>query len=356
MSGSSKTNKTPEPWTHEYTLWLLKNGTSGNSAEQNDRGCHNHDLGYGLECDCLSNGTGLIFVSGTYDTFKCVDCEIILSGYKMADKNMNQHVLRNAVTGQRCRYIKDKFKHREVELRVLEGLLRFQEGHVAFPAHVLLAKKQYRMIKSNWHCVLCSQKLGEPHHPACADLMDEVKRYVEDTKLITRPVGSLLFNSAVARAVKFGWLECDSQGSGGACAEPKNNFSVLGEKANMTFVSGTGDKHHCKACGLFLEDFVEGDTLLGEHIYYTYNNGGRCPYIDGKYTREAILCKLGPERFRRGMVAFPTRIFEAEYGYSSVAGVKRCVVCAATRDHKSGCAAVTDALADQLKRVAVPSP
>lgn len=361
MNCSSKTSKTPEPWTHDYTLWMMKTGTHDHSAEQNNHDHHNNDLNY--ECDCSANDTGLIPVAGTYDTFKCVDCEIVLSGYMMADKNLNKHVLRNAATGKRCRYIKDKFKHREVELRLLEGLLQFQEAHVAFPAHVLLAKKQYRIIQGNWHCVLCSQRQGKSHYPACADVMDTVKQYIEDTKLISRPAGPLLFNSAVARTVKFGWLECDSTATGGACAEPELDFAVLGDKENMTFVPGTRDKHHCKACGLFLHDFVEGDTLLGEHIYYTYNNGGRCTYIDGKYTREEILYKLGLERFRRGMVAFPTRIFEAEHGYSSVAGLNRCIVCAAAtardrclpaREHKIGCAAVTDALANKLKRVTIP--
>lgn len=352
MSCSSKTSKTPEQWTHDYTLWMLKNGTCADSVAQNNQD-HLHD---DLECDCLANDTGLIPVAATYDTYKCVDCDIVLSGYKMADKNLNKHVLRNAVTGKRCRYIKDKFKHSEAELRLLEGLLRFQEGHVAFPAHLLLATKQHRMIQGNWYCVLCSQKQGESHHPACADVMDMVKRYIKDTKMISRPAGHLLFNSAVARALEPGWLESDSTATGGACAE--SDFAVLGHQANMTFVPGTRDKHHCKSCGLFLHDFVEGDTLLGEHIYYTYNNGGWCSYIDGKYTREEVLYKLGLERFRRGMVAFPTLIFGAEHGYSFVAGRGRCIVCAAgglpVREHKKGCAAITNALADKLKRVSIP--
>lgn len=357
MNRSQKTNQSPEPETHEYTLWMLKTGERGPSAEHQD-----HDLE--CDCPCSETETGLIPVAGTYDTFKCVDCEIVLSGYKMGDKNLNKHVLRNATTGKRCRYIQKKFQHREVELRTLEGLLRFQEGHVAFPAHVLLAKKQYRMIQGNWHCVLCSQKLGLSHHPACADLADEVTRYMEKTNLISQPAGALLFNSTVAPAVSFGsqWLECDSVGTGGPCAEAASDFSVLGERANMKYVPGTEDRHHCNACGLLLRDFVKGDTLLGEHIYFAYNTGGRCSYIDTMYTRDKILLILGQERFRRGMVAFPACVFKAEYSYCSVAGKNRCVVCTAvgSRDspaseHKRACAAVSDALAYQLRRLAIPS-
>lgn len=359
MASSSKKSTPPDVSTHEYTLWLLKNGPCDKITDQSN-GCHNHYIGPNMECDCGGHDTGLIPVAETYDTFKCVECEIVLSGYKLADKNLNKHVLRNVATGKRCWYIQDKFQHREGQLRVLEGLLRFQEGHVAFPAHVLSAKRQYRTIQGDWHCVLCSQKQGRSHHPACADILEKVKLYITDTKFVSRPTGPLLFSSAVPRAVAFQWLECDSTASGGACSEP--DFSILGDKANMTFVPGTRDKHRCEACELSLHDFVQGDTLLGEHIYYRYNNGGRCPYIDSKYTRDEILYELGLQRFRRGMVAFPTRIFQAEHGYSSVSGLQRCVVCAAAtgeggclpvREHAVGCAAVTDALSNKLKRVSI---
>lgn len=349
MSVVSKTAN-PPTHTHDYTLWMMKNGA-----------CHvTQDDGDGLKCDCCCSketDTGLIPVAQTYDTYKCVDCDIVLSGYKLADKNLNKHILRNAVIGKRCCYIANKFKHRNRELRTLEGLLRFREGHVAFPRHMLLAKNQYRTIEGHWYCVLCSQEKDKQHYPACADVMEMVKRYVKDTKLISRSAGPLLFNSAVARALEPGWLECDSTASGGDCGV--SDFAVLGDRANMNYVPGTRDKHHCNACGLYLHDFVEGDTLLGEHIYYTYNDGRRCSYIDRKYTTQQILYTLGLERFRRGMLAFPTLMFKSDHGYSIVAEGARCVVCAASavpaHEHKRGCANMTNALADKLKHISMLS-
>lgn len=45
----------------------------------------------------------------------------------------------------------------------------------------------------------------------------------------------------------------------------------LGSEANMTFVKGTIDTYACSACKVAVNNFVKGDTLLGEHIYRTYN-------------------------------------------------------------------------------------
>lgn len=343
MSVVSKTVKPPNH-THDYTLWLMKNGACHSATEEDDGNDH----------DCCSKETGLIPVAQTYDTYKCVDCDIVLAGYKRADKNLNKHILRSAVIGKKCRYIGNKFKHRYRELRTLEGLLRFREGHVAFPGHMLLAKNQYRTIEGRWYCVLCSQEKDRQHYPACADVMEMVKRYVKDTKLISRPAGPLLFNSAVARALEPGWLECDSTASDRDCGV--SDFTVLGDRANMNYIPGTRDKHHCNECGLYLHDFVEGDTFLGEHIYYTYNDGRRCSYIDRKYTRQQIMYTLGLERFRRGMLAFPTLMFKSDHGYSITEGA-RCVVCAASAvpscEHKTGCANMTNALAEKLKCISM---
>uniref|UniRef100_A0A669CUF8 Bcl-2 Bcl-2 homology region 1-3 domain-containing protein n=1 Tax=Oreochromis niloticus TaxID=8128 RepID=A0A669CUF8_ORENI len=98
----------------------------------------------------------------------------------------------------------------------------------------------------------------------------------------------------------------------------------------MVYVGGTRDKHHCYTCGLTLKDFVVGDTLLGEHIYHVYNKGMACRYIERKYSKGEILYILGKERYRRGQMAFPSLIDKAEFGYSSVEGLYRCILCSAT--------------------------
>uniref|UniRef100_A0A3B4H829 Bcl-2 Bcl-2 homology region 1-3 domain-containing protein n=1 Tax=Pundamilia nyererei TaxID=303518 RepID=A0A3B4H829_9CICH len=42
----------------------------------------------------LADAAGMIHIAGSYDTYKCVDCNIVLSGYKKADRSLNEHVLR----------------------------------------------------------------------------------------------------------------------------------------------------------------------------------------------------------------------------------------------------------------------
>uniref|UniRef100_A0A669CH56 Bcl-2 Bcl-2 homology region 1-3 domain-containing protein n=1 Tax=Oreochromis niloticus TaxID=8128 RepID=A0A669CH56_ORENI len=98
----------------------------------------------------------------------------------------------------------------------------------------------------------------------------------------------------------------------------------------MEHLPWTRDKHRCAACDLVLHSFVVGDTFVGEHIYHIHKEGKRCPYIDARYDRDEILYELGRQRSRRGQLAFPSRVLTAERGYSSVAGLERCLVCGVT--------------------------
>uniref|UniRef100_A0A669EE68 Bcl-2 Bcl-2 homology region 1-3 domain-containing protein n=1 Tax=Oreochromis niloticus TaxID=8128 RepID=A0A669EE68_ORENI len=98
----------------------------------------------------------------------------------------------------------------------------------------------------------------------------------------------------------------------------------------MEHLPWTRDKHRCAACDLVLHSFVVGDTFVGEHIYSIYNQGKRCPYIDARYDRDEILYELGRQRSRRGQLALPSRVLTAERGYSSVAGLERCLACGVT--------------------------
>lgn len=308
----------------------------------------------------MADATGMIHIAGSYDTYKCVDCNIVLSGYKKADRSLNEHVLRNAATGHRCRYLKAKFKRRENELRLLEGLLRFQEGRVAFPLHLLLAKEQYMILAGCWYCVLCSQKRGDVHHPACADMASELKQFLIKTTLATRPVGAPLFTKAAVPGTVDYYALGDIWESDASAIRTVRDFSELGDKANMEHLPWTRDKHQCAACDLFLHSFVVGDTFVGEHIYYIYNEGKRCPYIDARYSRDEILYELGRQRSRRGLLAFPSRVLTAERGYSSVADLERCLVCGVTTlqekylpslGHDAWCCDMKKALENKLENL-----
>lgn len=307
----------------------------------------------------LADATGMIHIAGSYDTYKCVDCNIVLSGYKKADRSLNEHVLRNAATGHRCRYLKAKFKRRENELRLLEGLLRFQEGRVAFPLHLLLAKEQYMILAGCWYCVLCSQKRGDVHHPACADMASELKQFLIKTTLAIRPAGAPLYTKAAVPGT-VDYALGDIWESDASAIRTVRDFSELGDKANMEHLPWTRDKHRCAACDLFLHSFVVGDTFVGEHIYYIYNEGKRCPYIDARYDRDEILYELGRQRSRRGLLAFPSRVLTAERGYSSVAGLERCLVCGVTTlqekylpslGHDAWCCDMKKALENKLENL-----
>lgn len=317
-------------------------------------------------CGCLTkeNVAGLRHVANTYDTYKCLDCKVILSGYRLGGKNLDAHIFHSAVSDKRCRYILDTFKGREGQLRALEGLMRFQRGYVAFPGQLLVAKKQHRDIEGQLYCVVCGQKKGTPHHVGCVDLMAHVEEYVRHTTIVDQPHRYPLFNDDMNRAP--GRLECDST----ATTSDVTDFSVLGDPGSMKLVPGTLDKHNCALCGLNLHAFVQGDTLLGEHIYHKYQNKETCPYIETMYSPEQIVYRLGIERFRRGMVAFPTLLFEAEDGYAYVGATKRCVVCATAMRaasaasvasmkyrpknwpvyvHKGGCGAMTNSVNAKIK-------
>lgn len=307
----------------------------------------------------LADPSGMLHVAGSYDTYKCTDCNITLSGYKMGDRELNKHVFRNAAMGSRCRYIKATFKDRQAELEVLEGLLRFQQGQVAWPSHTLFATGGYVMLSRDSHCVFCSRKKDEGHYRACCDMLSPLKQFLINATLNPRPKSDLLFRNDVAHGALGSGLggiwECDGS------AVRHEDFSVLGEKANMVYVGGTRDKHHCYTCGLTLKDFVVGDTLLGEHIYHVYNKGMACRYIERKYSKGEILYILGKERYRRGQMAFPSLIDKAEFGYSSVEGLYRCILCSATifqgaclppPGHDPGCYTMAKALMRTLTRLA----
>lgn len=93
-----------------------------------------------------------------------------------------------------------------------------------------------------------------------------------------------------------------SESSNESASTPdQSRFAWLGDPSNMTYL-GTEDVHQCFTCGLILSTFVQGDTFLGQHAFFTR---GECPFLKSTYTSERLKIEIGQERFRRGFVAHP---------------------------------------------------
>lgn len=57
------------------------------------------------DCDVLDDPRAMLLVPGTCDTYKCNDCNIVLSGYKRGDPGLSDHIRSG---GGQCRYIRAK--------------------------------------------------------------------------------------------------------------------------------------------------------------------------------------------------------------------------------------------------------
>lgn len=82
-------------------------------------------------------------------------------------------------------------------------------------------------------------------------------------------------------------------------------FEWLGDPSNMTH-TGVGDAHRCSSCGLIVSEYVQGDTFLNQHAFFS---GGECPYLKANYTAERLAVEIGQARFAKGLVAHPEAIW-----------------------------------------------
>lgn len=295
--------------------------------------------------------TDMEHVAGTYDTYKCPDCNIKLSGYKRGDPGLREHILEGK--GQ-CQYLKQKFKGREDELTVLQGQIRFERGYLAFPHYILGSECGYVNLSHGKYCLVCASREGEEHslYQACQDMTNRVLINIKHMR----------FNVIMNQTRQFyrgpghtNNLETDS-----SQVLPCQYLHTLGDFANMYYVDGTVDTHKCYTCGLTLCHFKEGDTLLGEHVFHTYNYGNTCQALEvrfkaDRYDLERI---LGAERARRGYIAYPTHLLEARSGFISVKGVPQCVMCGVTTiqglylpNHGPHCAAMKQGIGDRLQNM-----
>jgi hypothetical protein len=306
------------------------------------------------EYDLLKDPNVMMRVDGTYDTYKCADCNIVLSGYKRGDPGSNEHVRHGK--GQ-CRYVKLQYRGREKELIILQGRLRFQSGMLAFPDFMLYSNDGYVTIAGTKHCIICTSPPDQDHYMACPDIGNRFKATLKHLKVAGSIDSTPLFTRrGPGHEYRWGDLETDS-----CLAYDTNHFGVLGESANMYHLPNTVDTHKCFMCNIEIKNFVENDTLLGEHIFHVYNTSGRCKYLTDRYTNreDEMMLLLGKERYRRGKIAFPESIItNSAYGYTSIRDLNRCVVCSAltiqgrylpSQGHHPRCDEMTKELRTRLK-------
>lgn len=282
----------------------MQNGTKFVLDLNRDRGA----LSQRSEYDVLNDPDIMIRINGTYDTYQCLDCNMVLSAFKRGDPGFKDHLWHG---GGQCRYFQIKYAGRVEELDVSKGELRFQKGFLALPQFILSAVNGYVLIARNRYCIVCASPdyLHHQFHSACAEM---ARRLTVSLKYLTLDV-------QIDSAPLFSPLRLI------------NNFSVLGESANMYHLPNTVDRHKCFDCKVEIGDFVVNDTLLGEHIYHVYNRGGRCPYLEKKFEnqQDELMAILGKERYRRGLIAFESSVTKAEYGFTVFNRQRRCLVCSA---------------------------
>lgn len=268
----------------------------------------NRALSQRSEYDVLDDPNVMIRIDGTYDTYQCQDCNIVLSALKRGDPGFEEHLWHG---GGRCRYFQIKYAGREEELIISKGKLRFKKGFLALPQFIFSAVNRYVPVAGTRHCIVCASPGHQHHHfhSACAEM---TRRLIVSLKHLTLDV-------QMDKVPLFSPLRCI------------NNFSVLGESANMYHLADTVDTHKCLDCEVEIKDFVANDTLLGEHIYHVYIRGGLCPYLEQKFEnqKDELMVILGKERYRRGLIAFETAVTNAERGFAALNGQRRCLVCSA---------------------------
>lgn len=269
----------------------------------------------------LADCTIMTPVPQTYDTYKCNDCGVILSGYKVGDVDVEAHIWKGSA---RCRYIKAKFRGRENLLLALHGRVRFNKGCVALPQYLLCANEGYVTVAGRKLCVICCATKGNPHDYMCDAVTQRMIRQCKTLGLYAPRTDGPVF-----RDTQLGEFKPTRDSAVWIHSEFK------ADPANMHYIPGTTDSHHCPACGITIKDFVENDTLLGEHIYHVYNKGEVCPYIEERFQgkRDNLQLILGYERYRRGMFAFPDAVANNRYGFVEINGRHRCVVCAASGEY-----------------------
>lgn len=120
--------------------------------------------------DCLSeeqilaDSTIMAPMPQPYDTYKCNDCGVILSGYKTGNVDVEAHIWKGSA---RCRYIKAKFRARENLLLALHGRVRFDKGCVALPQYLLCANQGYVTVAGRKLWVICCTAEGAVHCHNC---------------------------------------------------------------------------------------------------------------------------------------------------------------------------------------------
>ena len=194
--------------------------------------------------------------------------------------------------------MKLKYRGREKELTILQGMLRFQSDMLPFPKFMLYSNDGYVTIAGTKHCMICTSPPGQDHYIACPEIGNRLKTKLKHLKLAGSIDNTPLFTrKGPVHEYSWGCLETDSS----LAYDTTTNFGVLGESANMCHVPHTVDKHNCWTCKLEINSFVENDTLLGEHIYHVYNRGGHSRYFADRYTNreDEIMLILGKERYRK---------------------------------------------------------
>lgn len=269
----------------------------------------------------LADSTIMVHMPQTYDTYKCNDCGVILSGYKSGNVDMKAHIWKGSA---RCRYIKAKFRYTENLLLALHGQVRFDHGCVALPQYILCANQGYVTVAGRELCVICCTTKGNEHRYNCDSVTHQMLRRCTTLAADAYSTDGPVFRDA--RVDEF-------RPTADSMVWTHSEFKA--DPANMQYVSGTADWHRCSACNISVKDFVENDTLLGDHIYHVYNNGGVCPYIEERFQgkRDNLRLILGYERYRRGMFAFPDAAANNRYGYVKINRRYRCVVCAASGEY-----------------------
>lgn len=266
----------------------------------------------------LEDRNVLTHISGTYDTYRCNTCDIVLSGYKRGDPDLHKHMRHG---GGRCLYITIKFVGREHELTALQGRMRFQKGLMAFPEHLMYSIGGYVTLGAVKYCIICACPERDHDLESCLDMRNRLKKRLKDLKLPV-PIDNIpLFGTTLDPG-----LECD-----GTLVDTRENnkFLVLGDSANMYYLEHTTDTHTCFKCTITVKDFVEKDTLLGEHIYHAYTQGKDCSYLIKRFqgNRCELMRILGEQRYRKGYVAFPDKVINLSSGSTVIEGVTRCCVC-----------------------------
>lgn len=273
-------------------------------------------------------------IPNTSNLYKCKDCSFVLkTGNDTTD--LHTHIWKG--DGQ-CRYIKAMFRGRENHLVALRGQVRCSIGRVALPKCLTYANEGFMTVAGRELCVVCCSTKDEPHHDSCERLASQT---VENCK--TLALGEVNREGPLVRVPRMGEHKPSKESS----IWTQNNFRL--DYANGNFVQGTVDTFNFPCCGQSVQDLVENDTPLGEHIYHVYNTGRMCPYIETRFNgkKDNLRLILGYERYRRGTVAFPDAIAKNSYGFVKINGRYRCVVCGVTgqygshytgdQEHRSNC-------------------